>query len=79
MLPEGPDVFSQPPSRRVKEWPLFSFVTGCFLCCFSLQMEKLVDSWNSNASYDFCVFSDHIHGIVHADASGLPWHPEFIH
>lgn len=29
-----------------------------------------MDSWNSNASYDFCVFSDHIHGIVHADASG---------
>lgn len=33
-------------------------------------MEKLVDSWNSNAGYDFHVFSDHIHGIFHADASG---------
>lgn len=54
----------------VKQWPLFSFVAGCFLCCFSLQMEKLVDSWNSNAGYDFHVFSDHIHGIFHADASG---------
>lgn len=29
-----------------------------------------MDSWNSNSSYDFCVFSDNIHGIFHADASG---------
>ena len=29
-----------------------------------------MDTWNSHSSYDFCVFSDHIPGIIYADASG---------
>lgn len=36
---------------------------------FSLQVEKLVDSWNSYSNDDFLVFPDHLYGIFYADAS----------